>query len=210
VAEPPDYPTAVEPLEKLEQLARDQREDLRVAQLQIDQDVQRRRVVLGQYGPKVYAQWSNQWIEPETFATKNNFWDFSLNVTVPFFEGGQRDVDRKRIDHEIIQSRLNEENVAKSIEVEVKQAWLNVRSLEKTLASVQAEVEAAEENYKSLENQYRAGTATSLDVLDALRDLTTARTEQAIQTYDYQVALRNVERAAGVFQEERVQKVKKQ
>ena len=67
---------------------------------------------------------------------------------------------------------------------------------------------AAEQGYHDLENQYRAGTATSVDVLSALNDLNTARKDLAVQTYDYQVALRNLEQVSGVFQEPRVQRSK--
>lgn len=46
-----------------------------------------------------------------------------------------------------------------------------------------------------------AGTATSLEVLDALRDLNTSRTDLAVETYGYQLALRDLERVTGVFQQ---------
>jgi outer membrane protein TolC len=56
--------------------------------------------------------------------------------------------------------------------------------------------------------QYAAGKATSVDVLSGLNDLDTARKNLAQQTYDYQVALRNLEEVSGIFQNERVQKAK--
>ena len=54
-------------------------------------------------------------------------------------------------------------------------------------------------------NQYRVGAATSLDVQSALNELNTARTDLSAQTYDYQVALRNLDLATGVFQQQRVE-----
>ena len=56
--------------------------------------------------------------------------------------------------------------------------------------------------------QYTAGTATSVDVLSALNDLNTARKDLAVQTYGYQVALRNLEQTSGIFQESRVRSSK--
>jgi len=64
------------------------------------------------------------------------------------------------------------------------------------------------QSYQDLQNQYRAGTATSVDVLSALNDFNAARRDLAVQTYVYQVALRNLEQVAGVFQETRVDRVK--
>jgi outer membrane protein len=208
VTEPPLYPESLESLDALEQRATDRREDLAVSKLAIDQAVQTHRQVLTQYGPTLVAQWTNQWLEPETFAQRNDFWTASVAVQVPFFTGGQRELDLKRTTCEKNQARLSHENLAKSVEVEVKNAWLDVQTLEQTLKAVRAEVEASEENYRNLQNQYRAGTATSLDVLTALRDLNTARTDLAVRSFDYQVALRNIERVTGVFQELRLQKAR--
>jgi len=83
-----------------------------------------------------------------------------------------------------------------------------VRTLQQTLKALHAQVVAAEQGYHDLENQYRAGTATSVDVLTALNDLNNARKDLAVQTYGFQVALRNLEQVTGVFQESRVQRSK--
>ena len=164
--------------------------------------------MIAQYGPQIVAQWSDAWTDPSTQSTPNRFWDANFAVSIPIFEGGQREIDLRRAGYSIHEARLSHENLSKSIEVEVKTAWLQVHTLEQTLKAVQAEVDAAEENYKTLQNQYKAGTATSLDAQQALRDLNSARTDLAVQTYDYQVALRDLERATGVFQEKRVNQVK--
>ena len=122
--------------------------------------------------------------------------------------GGQKTLELKTADYQIGQARLNYEKLAKAVEQEVTDAWLAGQTFREKLKALRSEVAAAEQNYKDLQNQYEAGTATSLDTLVALRDLDAARTELVVQTYDYQVALRNLQRAMGVFQEERVRKVK--
>ena len=94
------------------------------------------------------------------------------------------------------------------MEAQVKQAWLNVRTLEQTIIALRAQVAAAEQGYQDLEIQYRSGSAKSVDVLSALNDLNMARKDLAVQTYDFQVALRNLEQTSGVFQEARVQRSK--
>jgi hypothetical protein len=47
-----------------------------------------------------------------------------------------------------------------------------------------------------------------VDVLSALNDLNIARRDSTTQNYDYQIALRNLEQVTGVFQNERVSRVK--
>jgi outer membrane protein len=205
--EPPSGATNLPPVETLLTSANQHREDLQVSQLAVQQSIQQHRQVAAQYGPLVVAQWSNEWITPETFSQHNDFWTAGVGIRIPFFEGGQRELDLRRTDSQTHQARLETENLGKSIEIQVREAWLRVHTLARTLETLRAEVAADEENYRDLQNEYRAGTATSLDVSTALTELQTASTKLATQTEDYQVALRNLEVVQGVFQQARVEKL---
>jgi len=129
-------------------------------------------------------------------------------VQVPIFTGGQREIDLATASLQIQQTQLNRDSLAKTIEQQVKDAWLAVRSLEETLKALRAQVAAADKGYQDLQNQYRSGEATSVDVLSALNDLNTARSDLNRQTYTYQVALRNLEQVTGTFQDRRVNQLK--
>jgi outer membrane protein TolC len=76
------------------------------------------------------------------------------------------------------------------------------------LKALHAQVVAAEQGYHDLDIQYRQGTATSVDVLTTLNDLNTARKDLTVETYAYQIALRNLEQVTGIFQQERVHRSK--
>ena len=127
---------------------------------------------------------------------------------MPFLTGGQRELDLISAQYQIHQTRLNYEKFAKTVESDVKTAWLRVHTLQETLKALRVQVQAALQAYEDLQNQYRAGTATSVDVLSALNDLNVSRRDFATQSYDYQVALRNLEQVSGVFQQARVQRLK--
>lgn len=208
VLDPPPYPTDTPALDDLQQRAAARREDLRVAGLTIDQSRQHEREARAQYWPRLVGQWNNQWVDPETVSSRNDFWQAGLALQLPLFTGGQREVDLQRTRHETKQTELSRESLLKSVELDVQDAWLNAQTLAQSLKALEVEVAAAEETLKNLQNQYKAGSATSLDVQNALNDLNTSRTDQAVQIYDYQIALRNLERASGVFQEERIKKLK--
>ena len=135
-----------------------------------------------------------------------NNWSAALALQIPIFTGGQREIDMRTAQHQIDQARLNYERTGKAVQEELKAAWLNVRTLKETIKALHAEVEAAAQNYKDLKVQYQAGTATSLDVQIALREVNNSRTILATQTYDYQVALRELQRAQAAFQPLRVTK----
>ena len=209
VAEPPDYPTTLPPFDDLLARACAHREDLRVKELAIDQDIARRGEIIGQYGPRVTTQFDSQLGHSSGSAAQSSHdWQATVAVSVPFFTGGQREIDLRTAGEQIEQTKLAREQAAKTVEADVKQAWLTVRSLQQTLKALHAQVVAAEQGYHDLENQYRAGTSTSVDVLSALNDLNTARKDLAVQTYDYQVALRSLEQTSSVFQQARVQRSK--
>ncbi len=209
LVEPPDFSSTLPPFEELLKRAYAQREDLRVKELAIDQDIARRGEIIGEYGPRVVAQFDTSRNHISGSSTSSNYdWQAAVSVQLPIFTGGQREIDLLTANRQIEQTRLDRERTAKTIESDVKQAWLTVRSLQQTIKALHAQVVAAEQGYHDLEIQYRAGTATSVDVLSALNDLNTARKDLAVQTYDYQVALRNLEQVSGVFQQPRVQSSK--
>jgi len=209
LVEPANYPTTLPVFDELLQRAYTHREDLKVEDFTIEQEIARRRQVLGQYGPRVIAQFDGDFAHTSgTSTASTRDWQATGSVQVPIFTGGQREIDLRTAKYQIEQARLNREVVSKNVEQDVKRAWLAVRSLEETLKALRVQVEAADQGYQDLQNQYRAGTATSVDVLTALNDLNAARRDLAVQTYVYQVALRNLEQAAGVFQETRVARVK--
>lgn len=209
VVEPPDYPSTLPPFETLLAQAYADREDLRVKVLTIDQDIARRNEIIGNYGPRVVAQFDTGRNNISgTSASSSYDWQAAVSVQVPIFMGGQREIDLMTANRDIEQARLERERTAKEVESQVKQAWLTVRTLQQTLKALKSQVVAAEQSYHDLEIQYRAGTATSVDVLSALNQLNTARKDLAVQMYDYQVALRDLEQSSGVFQQARVQRSK--
>jgi outer membrane protein TolC len=207
VAEPPNYPTALPAFQGLLSQAYGHREDLRVKEIAIDQDIARRGQVVGQFAPRIVAEFDSALAHTSgTSNSSTNDWQATVTVQVPIFNGGQRQVDLRTADYQIEETRLAKDLAAKGVESDVKQAWLNVRTFQQTLKAARVQVVAAEQSYHDLQIQYRAGTATSVDLLSALNDFNTARQNLAAQTYDYQVALRNLEVVSGVFQEARVQK----
>jgi outer membrane protein TolC len=209
VVEPPAYSPVLAPFETLIVRALDQREDLRVQSIAIGQDIERRNGVAAEYGPKIVAQLSgDRSTVSGTSESRSHSWDATLSVQLPFLTGGQREIDLLRAGYQIKQTRLDYDIFAKNVQQEVKDAWLLVSTLEQTLRAVRIQVQAAQQAYEDIRNQYEAGTATSVDLLTALNELDIARRDLATQSYDYQVALRNVEEVTGVFQDERVNRMK--
>lgn len=209
VAEPPGYPTKLPGFGQLLARARANREDLRVQEFAVQQDIERRKEIIASYGPQLDANFDTSLNRNSgTSDSRGHTWTAGVGVNWPIFTGGQREIDLATSRLQIEQTQRDRDALDSAIIQEVKDAWLTVRSLEETLKALSAQVAAAEQGYQDLQYQYRAGAATSVDVLTSLNDLNTARKDFAVQTYAYQVALRNIEQVTGVFQERRVHQAK--
>ena len=179
------------------------REDYKKSAIGIDQSIEQKNEVVGEYAPTLAAALDQNWAEPARQAHYSG-WGAALTVNVPIFTGGQREIDLRTARHNIEEAKIALETSAKDVENDVKTTWLRVETLRETIQSLKAQVAADEQNYKDLLNQYLAGAATSLDTQTALTQLVTANTSLISEIYDYQVALRDLQRSVAAFQDKRI------
>lgn len=219
VAEPGERAKAPASLGPLIGTAMQKRDDLLAQRLTIEQDIQRRQEIRATYLPKVSLQLS-------AFAQSNSSsggggggggggantsqasnWQAVLAVSLPFLNGGQREIQIKSAQYQIEQSRLAADLYRETVQQQVYEAWVNLRVLGETMEALEAQVSAATQGYKDLQNQYTAGSATSLDVLDALRVLNNARQAHTAQRFARQVAIHRLEQVTGTYQEPRIRQI---
>ena len=205
LVQPPDYPTTIPPFEKLLAIAYRDREDLEVADLVIGEDIAKKGEVVAQYAPSIQGEVTDNYTNGNgLYGPQTQVWDANVSVSMPFFTGGQREINLKTAGEQVEIDRLSRDTVVKTIEGNVRQAWLNARSLQESLGYLKVQVDAARESYLDEQHEYEAGTAASVDVLTALVALNTSENSLAVKVYAYQVALRDLEQVAGVFQQQRV------
>lgn len=87
--------------------------------------------------------------------------------------------------------------VADTVSLEVKQAWLDAVEAEQNIGVTQTAIAQAEENFRLYKEQYAEQMATSTDVLDAQTLLTEAKSNYYNALSDYHIAKAGLERAAG-------------
>jgi outer membrane protein len=210
LAEPTPATDDATPFDDALHAAYEGREDFKVAQIAVEQDIARRNVIIGEYTPRAVAQAGQDWSLGHSSgpASRSDVSSVTLSVQMPFFTGGQREIDLRTANFQIQETRIALETTSKSIQQEVKTAWLQVRALDQAIEALKAEVAASLQNYNDLQAQYHAGAAISLDVQTALRDLNNSRATLAGDRFDYQVALRDLQRAQAAFQQERVARMK--
>ncbi|HIC91916.1 MAG TPA: TolC family protein [Syntrophaceae bacterium] len=209
VVKPPALPKLGENYEALINKAFKYRYDYKISNLKIDIAKESKDLVKARYHPSLDVVWTYHRLEPETFAFKDETWDAVFKVSVPLFEGGIRIWDLKEKQKDLRQAHLALEDLKKAIQIEVRDAMLKVDTYEKTLDNLKKQVELAQENYNIISKQFRVGLATSLDVTDALTALDSAKAELITKTYDYQVALLNLEKVIGLFAKDYIAKAPK-
>ena len=205
VASPPDYAVKLPIFPAVLAKAMARREDLLSREEAIKHDVAAKNEVVAQYIPTITSQVegfrTNQLTGTDRYA---NEWQANITLNIPFFNGGVREIALANANYQVEQTKLSRDTVAKTVEQDVKTAWLNIKTLIETLDALRSQVMAAEKSYKDLQIQYKAGISTSVDVLVALNALNLARRTLAQETFALQVALRAIEQVSGVFQEDRV------
>ena len=153
---PPDYPTTIPPFEKLLAIAYRSREDLQVGDMVIGEDYAKRGEVVAQYAPTVVANASDSYANAHgLYGPQTQVWDANISVSMPFFTGGQREINLKTADEQVEVDRLNRDTIVKTVESGVRQAWLKARSARDSLVSLRVQVDAARESYEDEQARVR-------------------------------------------------------
>jgi len=116
----------------------------------------------------------------------------------PSWKGGLRFVDLRDTTASLIQATQRYLALKRDIDYAVKEAYLSIVTLEKTLEASMAEVEASSSNLELINGQYKVGLADAIDVTDAQAAYLNAQINLANDTFDHEVAVYNLKRTMGL------------
>jgi outer membrane protein len=117
-----------------------------------------------------------------------NRWIFTVSVGLPLFDGGKRSglVQQAIANRKVAELlRVDTEN---AVRLEAQTALDELQRAEKTVEAAQLNVREAERVLVMMQDNYKYGAATTLDVLDAQTALTTARWTLLQGLYDHTMA----------------------
>lgn len=184
-------------------LARERSPELQQAKAALEsaRDEERRRWAA--LLPTLGFQFDYRLVDHEAFAEKNDFWDVFFAVRIPILEaGGGALLDWSEQRARVARGEAEVQALRRDVELGVRQAFVNLRTLAAQEAAAEREASLAAETYRLLSEQYAAGVATGLDVLDALTTRDSARANLTVIHYSRAVAGAALERAAGVLGED--------
>ena len=150
--------------------------------------------------PTVAITGGNDWADntfPGIDANKRS-WSVGANLTYKFYDGGTTKAKVAQAKQDLLVARETEQKTRESVQLQVKQAYLNIRSAAQKVEETQTVVDQARENYRIQNIRYQAGVGINLDVLDAQLSLNQAQVNHIQALYDYNVGIAKLEQVMGV------------
>jgi outer membrane protein len=197
---PPDEPEDLR-LFELQKAALAARSEMKSLELQKDIAEKNVKYVKGLYWPNLAlsAVYTGADQDPSSATFNQESMFGGLTLTYPFFEGGLRRAEVNQARAQLRQSELLYRDTAKTVNVEVQNAYLELITQKGILKSLQDQLAFAAENYNAVTRQFDFGLASSLDVLDANNLLVSAQRQLANAEYGYQLAIFRLKRTTGLL-----------
>ncbi|MDH3732736.1 MAG: TolC family protein [Gemmatimonadota bacterium] len=136
------------------------------------------------------------WANTE-FPPQNRSWSFSLRGSYPLFNGFQREtqVYRARAQQDIA---AQQERAARlNLSSELDAAYSTAQAAQAGIDLAQQNVGLSEESLRVVQERYRLGLATILELQDAQITLTQSEVDLVSRRFDYQLALAAIEALLG-------------
>ena len=158
-----------------------------------------RRAAKAGYRPQVRASVSKDLTTEHLFSGKvSDSWTAGISASWNIFDGGITSAQVNQADAALTRAKEVAAQTREQIQLDVQSYFLQLHAAEKNIGTTQASVALAEENYKIAQVRYAAGVGTNLDVMDASRKLTEARSNYFTALYNYNTAKASLDRYMGV------------
>ena len=124
-------------------------------------------------------------------------WTAGVNFTLPVFDGFKRSGMVWQATANQRAARLEREKFEQQIRLAIQQGFDELNASAETVSAARANVSQAEKVLSMMQNNYKYGAATTLDMVDAETALAVARTNLLRGLHDYSVARANLRWAIG-------------
>ena len=171
-------------------------------QYQLSKEIgeQNLRVAQLAYLPMVMLNGSsgNRVTEYPTFKTDVNSWSITGAASWTLFDGLGIQNRIREAAANLDAQKATEEQVKSGIALEVRDAYLNLKSALETIGSAKKAVDSAQENYKVSSLRYSSGVGTNIEELDAQVSLTQAKINYLQTVFDVEIAKAKINKLVGL------------
>lgn len=171
-----------------------------LAQAKLSEEINKEAVKYAQagYRPTVTVSAGTELSDPSFPGDNYQDWYAKAVASWNIFDGGSTKASVKAAQATLEESGHTLNQTKDSVQLEVRQAYLNMKEAEKRIDTSKVAVDQAQEDFKIAQVRYTAGVGTNLDVMDAQVALTEAKTNYIQALYDYNTSKADLERAMGV------------
>ncbi len=152
--------------------------------------------------PRIAARGEYSGRNEPAFGGEKDTWQASLVVSYPLFTGGRRSAELEKSYSQLREARSSLRRLKKEIRVNVRSAYLDVKTQHKVIQHLKDNVKAARANYKQVVDRFEAGLASSVDQTEAFTTLNETESRLASAYYQYQLNIFRLKSATGVLGED--------
>ncbi|MEQ1861494.1 MAG: TolC family protein [Chthoniobacteraceae bacterium] len=179
------------------ELGKARRPSLKVQRLQIKIQAEQIHIAAAGYKPRINATggylFRNSRLT-EDIESHVDGWFIGFTGRWDIFDGLETHGNLKQARAQFEQSQIIYKDSVLQVELEVQQAFANLRSQRETIRSQQKVVEQAVEALRLANERFSAGAGTQLDVLNARTQLTQARTTELQSRGNYNITVAEFDR----------------
>ena len=148
--------------------------------------------------PQLSFQGTKGWSNDEFPGGHYPTWQVALVADVNVFDGNITKAKVKQAEAGMDKSLEQAKQKQDGIQLEVRQAYLNMLEAEKRISTSKVTVDKGQEDFKIAQVRYSAGVGTNLDVIDSQLALTQAKTNYIQAMYDYNTSRAKLDKAMGI------------
>lgn len=183
------------------QYAIENRKDLK--QTQLDYDIAQKNVELAKadYKPTVNASVGTKWSKQPLPSERDHSYTIGVSANWDVFDNGLTRANVESAQAALSEAKLTLQKENDTVDLDVRQSYLDMRVAEKRITLTQTAIAQAEEDLFIAQEKYRVGEGIILDVIDAQLALSTARINHISAQYDYARYKAQLENAMGSDEE---------
>ena len=179
--------------------ALENRADAAMADYAVKQAESAKKSAKAGWYPSVNASISKGLTTENPFGRKvSDQWTAGISASWNVFDGGITRAQVNQAEADLVRAQEVAAQTREQVQLDVQSAFLDLHAAERNIGTTRASVSLAEENYKIAQVRYAAGVGTNLDVMDASRKLTEARSNYFTALYNYNTAKASLDRYMGV------------
>lgn len=129
---------------------------------------------------------------------RSSAWEVGISVNWNIFDNGVTSENVRQAAAVIDQYEAESRKISKSIRLETRTAYINMKAAEQNIRETALAIEQAEDSYRIAQVRYEEGVDILLSVTDAQDKLTRAKSNYTTALYQYNLYRAALEKAMGV------------